>query len=88
MSRRGTHQNMKPNLLLRSTGLFAATLMFCRKIAKGAFVSESALHNFDGDKPNFVDPADAGRMIIHLIRISPNARRIFIHRGATIPEDF
>src|SRR6267154_184398 len=27
-------------------------------------------------------------MIIHLIRISPNARRIFIRRGATIPEDF
>src|SRR5256885_12830154 len=26
-------------------------------------------------------------MIIHLIRISPNARRIFIRRGATIPED-
>ena len=28
-----------------------------------------------------------GLMIIHLIRISPNARRIFIHRSATIPED-
>src|SRR5712672_4662075 len=27
-------------------------------------------------------------MIIHLIRISPNARRIFIRRGATIPEYF
>ena len=27
-------------------------------------------------------------MIIHLIRISPNARRTFIRRGATIPEDF
>src|SRR6266436_5670025 len=27
-------------------------------------------------------------MIIHLIQISPNARRIFIRRGATIPEDF
>src|SRR5206468_202197 len=27
-------------------------------------------------------------MIIHLIRISPNARRIFIRRNATIPEDF
>src|SRR5437867_9149908 len=26
-------------------------------------------------------------MIIHLIRISPNARRTFIRRGATIPED-
>src|SRR5215471_11380603 len=26
-------------------------------------------------------------MIIHLTRISPNARRIFIRRGATIPED-
>src|SRR5258708_34892594 len=27
-------------------------------------------------------------MIIHLIRISPNAQRTFIRRGATIPEDF
>jgi hypothetical protein len=27
-------------------------------------------------------------MIIHLSRISPKARRIFIRRGATIPEDF
>ena len=27
-------------------------------------------------------------MIIHLTRISPNARRIFIRRNATIPEDF
>src|SRR5712691_5915596 len=27
-------------------------------------------------------------MIIHLIRISPNARRTFIRCGATIPEDF
>src|SRR5213082_1231199 len=27
-------------------------------------------------------------MIIHLIRISPNARRTFIRRSATIPEDF
>jgi hypothetical protein len=27
-------------------------------------------------------------MIIHLVRISPNARRIFIRHGATIPEDF
>src|SRR5256885_13651697 len=27
-------------------------------------------------------------MIIHLIQISPNTRRIFIRRGATIPEDF
>src|SRR5213082_3656926 len=27
-------------------------------------------------------------MIIHLIRISPNAWRTFIRRGATIPEDF
>ena len=27
-------------------------------------------------------------MIIRLIQISPNARRIFIRRGATIPEDF
>src|SRR4029078_13077852 len=27
-------------------------------------------------------------MIIHLIQISPNARRILIRRGATIPEDF
>ena len=27
-------------------------------------------------------------MIIHLIRISPNARRTFIRLGATIPEDF
>src|SRR6478752_6890049 len=26
-------------------------------------------------------------MIIHLIRISPNARRTFIRRNATIPED-
>jgi len=26
-------------------------------------------------------------MIIHLIQISPNARQIFIRRGATIPED-
>ena len=59
-----------------------------RTKAKGAFVSESALHSFDGDKPNSVGPAGAGRMIIHLIRISPNARQIFIRRGATIPEDF
>src|SRR6266487_1621000 len=27
-------------------------------------------------------------MIIHLTQISPNARRTFIRRGATIPEDF
>ena len=27
-------------------------------------------------------------MIIHLTRTSPNARRIFIRRSATIPEDF
>src|SRR5256885_11299121 len=27
-------------------------------------------------------------MIIHLIRISPKAQRIFIRRNATIPEDF
>src|SRR5258705_7477228 len=27
-------------------------------------------------------------MIIHLIRISPNAQQTFIRRGATIPEDF
>lgn len=56
--------------------------------AKGAFVSESALHSFDGDKPNSVGPAGAGRMIIHLTRISPNARPAGAGRGATIPEDF
>jgi hypothetical protein len=54
--------------------------------AKGAFVSESALHSFDGDKPNSVGRR-GDRMIIHLIRISPNARRTFIRRDATIPED-
>jgi len=27
-----------------------------RKSGKGAFVSESALHSFDGDKPNSVEP--------------------------------
>src|SRR5262249_33406055 len=37
--------------------------------AKGAFVSESALHSFDGDKPNSVGPESVrGLMIIHLIR--------------------
>jgi hypothetical protein len=58
--------------------------------AKGAFVSESALHSFDGDKPNSVGPAGAGLMIIHLIRPAreTNARRTFVRRNATIPEDF
>ena len=58
--------------------------------AKGAFVSESALHSFDGDKPNSVPStllANCWAMIIHLSRISPRARRIFIRRNATIPED-
>ena len=45
--------------------------MVLRK-SEGRFVSESALHSFDGDKPNSVGPAlcwqGAGRMIIHLIR--------------------
>jgi hypothetical protein len=66
--------------------------------AKGAFVSESALHSFDGDKPNSVDPAlcfqSAERMIIHLAAIARSARQPFgghrpplQRRGATIPED-
>ena len=55
---------------------------------KGAFVSESALHIFDGDKPNSVRPISQPGMIIYLSQISPKARRIFIRRDATIPEDF
>ena len=62
--------------------------------AKGAFVSESALHSFDGDKPNSVGPAFATKcwaMIIHLIRPArgTNARsNSQPARDATIPEDF
>ena len=53
---------------------------------KGTFVSESALHSFDGDKPNSVAVAMATGMIIHLIRPArgTNAWRIFIRRDATI----
>jgi hypothetical protein len=58
-----------------------------RRMWKGAFVSESALHIFDGGKPNSVG------VIAHAddhlsLPDSPRARRIFIRRGATIPEDF
>jgi hypothetical protein len=41
--------------------------------AKGAFVSESALH-FDGDKPNSVVPRARDAMIIYLAAIARNAR--------------
>jgi hypothetical protein len=59
------------------------------KKAKGAFVSESALHSFDGDKPNSVGPERIpGRMIIYLSQISPRTRLAVAGRGATIPEDF
>jgi len=62
---------------------------FSREIAKGAFVSESALHSFDGDKPNSVRPAKARLMIIHLIRPARGAkvRPAIAGRDATIPED-
>ncbi len=58
--------------------------------AKGAFVSESALHSFDGDKPNSVGViAHADDHSSHPSRMrGANARRTFIRRGATIPEDF
>jgi len=46
------------------------------KKAKGAFVSESALH-FDGDKPNSVVPLSRDPMIIYLAAISRNAREPF-----------
>ena len=56
------------------------------KKAKGAFVSESALH-FDGDKPNSVVPQARDAMIIYLAAIARNARPAFAGHDATIPED-
>jgi len=57
---------------------------------KGAFVSESALHSFDGDKPNSVGViAHADDHSSHPPRgCGTNARRTFLRHGATIPEDF
>src|ERR1700756_404520 len=57
--------------------------------SEGRLVSESALHSFDGDKPNSVGRR-GDLMIIHLIRPArgTNARRTFVRRSATIPEDF
>ena len=71
------------SVFLRGKGGWSLT-----KTAKGAFVSESALHSFDGDKPNSVGPESIrGRMIIYLSRISPRARPAFAGHGATIPEE-
>jgi len=42
--------------------------------AKGAFVSESALHIFDGGKPNSVAADFSAGMIIYLVQLAPNAR--------------
>src|SRR6201993_929119 len=57
--------------------------------SEGRLVFESALHSFDGDKPNSVGRR-GDLMIIHLIRPArgTNARRTFVRRSATIPEDF
>jgi len=49
-----------------------------RTKAKGAFASESALHSFDGDKPNSVGPESVrGLMIIHLAAIARSAQQPF-----------
>jgi hypothetical protein len=64
--------------------------------AKGAFVSESALHIFDGDKPNSVgSPWRPDDHLSHLIPqsreecpMSVGGQRLPLqHRDATIPED-
>jgi hypothetical protein len=57
-----------------------------RKIAKGAFVSESALHSFDGDKPNSVGVIAHADDHSSLPDFSESPTS-FIRRGATIPED-
>jgi hypothetical protein len=54
--------------------------------AKGAFVSESALH-ISMAISRILSGRRGDRMIIYLTRISPRARRIFIRRDATIPEE-
>jgi hypothetical protein len=49
----------------------ALASMTCGSKRKGAFVAESALHKFDGDKPNSVPStllAKRWAMIIHLSR--------------------
>jgi hypothetical protein len=45
---------VKPESLFKIGKAIASTLMFLSQKEKGAFVSESALHSFDGDKPNSV----------------------------------
>src|SRR5439155_21097124 len=57
--------------------------------AKGAFVSESALHILMAIS-RILSQHFASKilgMIIYLSRISPRVRRTFIRRDATIPED-
>jgi len=56
------------------------------KKAKGAFVSESALH-ISMAVSRILSGRRGDRMIIYLTQISPRARRIFIRRDATIPEE-
>ena len=54
------------------------------KKVKGAFIFESALHSFDGDKPNSVGPAGAGLMIIHLIRPARGTNARSRSRGTVV----
>ena len=64
-------------------------MKFRRAKAKGAFVSESALHSFDGDKPNSVGViAHADDHSSHPPRIRGECPANFHSPCATIPEDF
>jgi hypothetical protein len=55
--------------------------------SEGRLRSRKRPSYFDGGKPNSVSVIAHAEMIIYLTRMSPNARRILIRRGATIPED-
>jgi hypothetical protein len=53
-SRVGEAPKRETESLFKIGKAIASTLMFLSQKEKGAFVSESALHSFDGDKPNSV----------------------------------
>jgi len=53
-SRVGEAPKRETESLFKVGKAIASTLMFLSQKEKGAFVSESALHSFDGDKPNSV----------------------------------
>ena len=69
---------VREQVVLTETALRVLTPRdFSSSKAKGAFVSESALHSFDGDKPNSVG-------VIAILGIVPLPRRqpICLHRAS------